>query len=309
MPLPRHVPPTLPPDMGTPHSLRHTAASPRHTAVLADGRRLGYGDWGDPDGHPVLYFHGGFSSCRDIRFGAQEAAAHGVRIIAPDRPGIGDSDRRRGRTVAEWPADVEALADDLALGRFAVLGWSAGAPYALACAALLPDRVTHAATVGAAAPFQGRRDVKELGSRGDRALFPLARTVPPLASMAVCLTASLPTRVLRRQLLADIRSTSDRAAVAAFDWSAVRSAVRHGGGGTVDDYRAVASDWGFDPADITVPVTLWQGGDDDLVPIALARRLAILMPDAAYRPVPGAGHFLLDTRLGVVLDELLHPTA
>jgi pimeloyl-ACP methyl ester carboxylesterase len=72
----------------------------------------------------------------------------------------------------------------------------------------------------------------------------------------------------------------------------------------VDDYRAIGRDWGFDPSAITVPTTLWHGGDDDLVPIAHARRLAHLVPSAHARVVHGAGHFLLHSHLGVVLDSL-----
>lgn len=284
--------------------LRSLLMGADHHVVLPDGRRLAYADWGDPAARAVLYFHGGLSCRLDIGFGAEDAKTDGTRLIAPDRPGIGGSDRSRGRSVASWAADVSALADGLSLGRFAVLGWSAGAPYALACAALLPDRVTSVATVGGAPPLQGRADVKELGLRGDRMLFPLAHHVPALAAPVLAITGRMPVRLLRKQLLADIRSTADRAAVAEFDWRAVREAVRHGGAGTVDDYRALAADWGFDPATITAPVTLWHGGDDDLVPIAHARRLAYLIPAARYEVVRGAGHFLLHGHLAAVLDSL-----
>src|SRR5258708_3828222 len=95
MPLPRRYPPTLLRRMGADHHI-----------VLPDGRRLSYADWGDPKGRPVLYFHGGLSCRLDIAFGDAEAKTHGVRLLAPDRPGIGGSDRARRRAVASWAADV-----------------------------------------------------------------------------------------------------------------------------------------------------------------------------------------------------------
>src|ERR1700726_1453146 len=101
MPLPRHNPPTL------------GAMGADHDVALPDGRRLAYADWGDPGGTPVLYFHGGLSCRLDIGFADEQARAGGVRLIAPDRPGIGGSDRAPGRTVAAWADDVAALADAL----------------------------------------------------------------------------------------------------------------------------------------------------------------------------------------------------
>ena len=274
-----------------------------HHVVLPDGRRLVYADWGDPAGRPVLYLHGGLSCRLDIAFGDDAARPCGVRLIAPDRPGIGGSDRARGRTVASWAADAAALADRLGVERFAVLGWSAGGPFALACAALLPDPVVGAATVGGAPPFRDGRDVKELGLRGDRLLFPLARCSrgrgrrrsgdrAPAHPPAPAAVAGRHPRRVRPGCRGRLR-LAGRARGGA-----------PGGVGTIDDYRALGAGWGFDPSTIAVPTTLWQGGDDDLVPIAHARRLAHLIPSAHYRVVPGAGHFLLHDHVGPVLDAL-----
>ena len=113
---------------------------------MADGRRLAYAEWGDPDGKPLFLFHGApFSRlfCPD----EPATLAAGVRLITVDRPGIGRSDVLEARSWGDWPADVVALAGALGIDRFAVVGWSYGGNYAAACAALIPSRVTAAGVV------------------------------------------------------------------------------------------------------------------------------------------------------------------
>jgi pimeloyl-ACP methyl ester carboxylesterase len=108
---------------------------------LPDGRRLAYAEYGAADGDPVLYFHGFPSSRREARLIHADALATGARIIAPDRPGYGDSDDAPGRTLADWAGDCAALVGQLGLARFAIIGVSGGGPYALACAQHLPARL------------------------------------------------------------------------------------------------------------------------------------------------------------------------
>src|SRR3990172_1314809 len=102
---------------------------------LPDGRKLAYAEFGPPDGHPVLYFHGAPSSRLEPLFlGDAELVRLGLRVIAPDRPGMGGSDFQPGRGFSHWPADVVALADALGLGKFGVFGVSGGGGYVSACA-------------------------------------------------------------------------------------------------------------------------------------------------------------------------------
>src|SRR5262249_11736586 len=115
------------------------------TQRLPDGRELGYAEWGDPDGAPVLYFHGTPASRLDPVCFPDAPAAAGVRLLSLDRPGMGLSTFQRRRRIADWPADVSAFADALGLERFGVAGWSGGGPYVLACAWRLADRLTGAA--------------------------------------------------------------------------------------------------------------------------------------------------------------------
>ena len=119
---------------------------------LSDGRTLGYAQYGVPDGKPLFVFHGSPGSRLQVRAAHAPALARGIRIIAPDRPGLGLSTRLPGRQVADWPSDVRELADALNIARFAVIGVSGGGPYVAACAWGLPERITRAGIVSGVAP-------------------------------------------------------------------------------------------------------------------------------------------------------------
>lgn len=273
---------------------------------LADGRRLAHLDLGDPAGTPVLYQHGGLSCSRDIAFADARCRERGVRLVAPDRPGIGGSQRRPGRTVADWAGDVAALADALEIRRFAVLGWSAGGPYAIACAHLLGDRVTAVATVGSVSVPE-RANVARLELATDRLLFPVSRWAPPIGRLILEAGRLTPAPLTHAALKRSVRG-ADIAAVEAIDAAEVRGwyagAARHGAAGLVDDYRALSREWGFPLAEVTRPVVLLQGADDALVPPEDGRDLAARLPAADLRILPAAGHFLLRERLEETLAVL-----
>src|SRR5690242_10013367 len=125
-----------------------------HVAVLRDGRRLAYVERGDPRGFPIVHHHGMPGSRLQHEASDEYYRFHGVRLITPDRPGYGMSDRHRGATLADWPHDVRDLMDWLEIPRFGVTALSGGGIYALACAALLPERVSGVVTTGCPAPMQ-----------------------------------------------------------------------------------------------------------------------------------------------------------
>ncbi len=274
---------------------------------LADGRALGYAEYGDPGGRPLVYHHGGLSCRRDIAFADARCRQLGIRVIAPDRPGIGLSDRRSDHRVGDCARDVEELADALGLERFAVLGWSAGGPYVLACAHTLGDRVSAAATAGGAGP-PDRTSVAQLGMGLDRVLFPVARWAPPLGRAILGPGRLLPASIGMRQMLKEVRSAGDRAVLETLDPGELRSwfttGARRGTGGMVDDYRALVRDWGFALEDVAAPVRLWQGEQDVLVPMAEAQFVHGQLPASTLTVVPGIGHFVLFRHLDDVLAGL-----
>jgi len=151
---------------------------------LRDGRTLSYAEWGDPSGVPVLLFHGSPASrlfCPD----PAATAAAGVRLVTIDRPGYGRSDHQPGRTILDWPTDVEQLAESLGLSRLPVVAHSSGGPYALACAVRLPDRVTRIALVSCVVPIDEVPAAVAGLDDGDRSLVELARRSPEEAAAAI----------------------------------------------------------------------------------------------------------------------------
>ncbi len=129
-------------------------ATPDHRLKLRDGRWLGYLDFGDPDGAPVILCHGTPGSRLDFLYDEEMLKDLHIRAIVPDRPGYGLSDFQRHRRLLDWPADVEQLADHLGLERFAVLGVSGGGPHAAACAYAIPHRLTRVGLISSAAPLE-----------------------------------------------------------------------------------------------------------------------------------------------------------
>lgn len=284
------------------------------TLQLRDGRRLGYAAFGAPDGTPVLFFHG-IGASRLTRHPDDDLAARlGIRVVTVDRPGIGLSDPQPGRTLVGWADDVLQLADTLRLNRFAVLGWSGGGPHALACALRLPDRVTTVGLGSSAAPLHwseaGRyrtrfwRAVARLGQI--EWLVRLAMSEQRLECRRVPefflnrYIATLPR--VDREILAD-------PALRRIMLEANAEVYRHHSRGVADDARVLTGPWGFDPAQVTVPVYLWHGELDTIVPPAFARHLAEALPGCEATFFPAEGHFLLFARWAEILGWLVRRPA
>lgn len=271
----------------------------KHTVRAGDGRRISTQVYGDPDGRPVFLLHGTPGSRLGPHPRSSVLYRMGVQLIAFDRPGYGESDRMAGRQVAEAAGDVVAVADAYGVDRFAVVGRSGGGPHALACAALLPDRVTRAAVLVGLAPhgadgldwFDGMAEsnVTEFTAAANgyedivahtKAVANAVRADP--ASLLASLQADLPDP--DRRVVADpgIRSML---------LETYAEALRRSAYGWVDDALAFCSPWGFDPATVTVPVLLWHGARDVFSPASHARWLADRIPSAAVVVQAGAAHF------------------
>ena len=254
---------------------------------LRDGRRLAYDDVGDPRGAPLLYFHGGGDSRLTRHPDDAIAEQLGIRLIAVDRPGCGRSDFRRCRSLAEWAADVDEVADALELGRFAVLGWSAGGPHALACARILRDRVERAAVVaGMPEPASFALLPRDL-----HLTLRLARRDPRLAF-----------RVLTRWSRRPTPQTGDADCDPAYAAGRVE-AFRQGSRGLAWELHMLTRQWGFLPEEIRVPVSLWYGARDRVCPPAIGVDLERRIPAASLTVVED-GHQLLFTRWREILTEL-----
>jgi pimeloyl-ACP methyl ester carboxylesterase len=279
---------------------------------LSDGRILGYAQYGVPDGHPVLVFHGSPGSRLQVRAAHGPALARGIRIIAPDRPGLGLSTRLPGRQIADWPKDVREVADALGIARFAVIGISGGGPYVAACAWGLPERITRAGIIsGVAPPGHGTKVCSGLRRR-ERLVVDLGLRTPWLMR-AVMTSAAAPCRRWTEGIFERVRALAspadrvilDRPEVAECLIAGMKEAFRQGGPGPADDVLLLARPWSFRPEEIRVPVLLWHGEADAVVPVAMGRYLAAAIPNCRAEFIPGAGHYLVFDRIGPFLDAMV----
>jgi pimeloyl-ACP methyl ester carboxylesterase len=277
---------------------------------LPDGRRLAGAETGDPHGSPVFAFHGLPGSRYQQHPERAMVRDRGARLIHLDRPGFGLSTPRPRRTLADWPADVAAVADRLGLARFAVAGVSGGGPFALACAALLPERVTRvalASSVGPPGSMGGAR--MSPGARLGFFLAPRARWAlrAPLAA-AGRLARAAPARYLdavASHLAAVDAQVLARPAVRAMFARDLAEAFRQGAAAMALDLALEARPWHLPLGSIRAPVALWHGEADWLVPASASRHLAAAVPAARGHYLPGEGHFMVFDRWPEILDWLL----
>lgn len=271
---------------------------------LPDGRKLAWAEFGDPVGAPVLYCHGWPGSRLEAAHAHDCAGGLGLRLIAPDRPGIGLSDFQPGRTLAGYAADMAALADALGIARFSVLGVSGGAPYAIACAALLPQRVRRLALVCGLGPLDDTASHAELSPLA-RLAFGLARRWPAGLRGWGALVAGLLRRhpqamlaLLRRRLPAPDRHVLADPQFAARQLASWREAFRAGVRGAARDGELYVRPWGLTPAAVVAPTRLWHGGADGTVPVTMGRRLAAAIPGCQAEFPDHEGHFSLPLHRG-----------
>jgi pimeloyl-ACP methyl ester carboxylesterase len=266
----------------------------------ADGRRrLCVESSGDPEGKPVFLLHGTPGSRVGPRPRGVILHRLGIHLITFDRPGYGNSDRMVGRQVADVVADVAAIADAFELDTFGVAGRSGGGPHALACAALLPHRITRAAVLVALAPRGADGLDWFQGMAASNVFYFTAATAghDPLAAhlMAAADAIRADPAALIRTLHAEL-DDSDRRVIADMGIRSMlvqthAEALRRSAYGWVDDVLAIISPWGFDPAAIAVPVRLWHGESDVFSPASHSQWLAERIPDATVVVQPGAAHF------------------
>ena len=264
----------------------------------ADGRSIEVVVAGADDGVPVIFHHGTPGAGGAFPPFAAAARERGLRHVTYSRPGYGASDRHAGRTVADCAADVVAIADALGAERFYTMGGSGGGPHALATAALLPDRVLAATTIASTAPAgaPGLDWLEGMGSKNHEE-FAAVQAGPAALEAYLEEEAKQFGQVTGEAVaaaLGDLVSEVDRAALTGefgdFIAGQARKSLTRGIWGWFDDDFALLGDWGFDPASITVPLTIWHGAQDRFVPLSHGEWLAGRLPDAQARLEPDHGH-------------------
>lgn len=282
-----------------------------HRITLMDGRTLACLVLGEPGGAPVMYFHGYPGSRLEARLAAGATGELGWRMFAPDRPGFGESTFQPGRTLGAWAADVAQLADWFGLERFAVVGVSGGGPYALACAARIPERLSRVALVGALGPL-GHKQLTDDMVTLNRLALTLAAHWPSLARLGGHLAAHWVRGHLERYLTAITAGASpaDRKVLGDAGYrtllvESTREALRQGGRGVAWELTLLAQPWDFRLREVLLPVRIWQGLADNIVPAAIARHLAAALPDSESHYLPDEGHLSLVVKhLDTVLADL-----
>lgn len=281
--------------------------------TLPDGRLLDLYLAGSEDGTPLV-FHHGTPSCGMPPIGFVEALTQrGLRFVGWSRPGYGDSTRQAGRSVADVAADAEAVLDHLGAEHAYTLGWSGGGPHAMATAALLPERIMGAATIGGVAPYpapgidwfdgMGPENIEEFGAslEGPDALIVFKERAWPIWSRV---TGDEVAEAFGG-LIDEVDRGSLSGAFAESVASGTREGLRLGYWGWFDDDMAFNRAWGFELEPMRVPVHIWQGAHDRMVPYGHGRWLAEHVGSACPHLHPEHGHLtLVVDSIGRILDEL-----
>ncbi|MEO7285287.1 MAG: alpha/beta fold hydrolase [Jatrophihabitantaceae bacterium] len=282
------------------------------TVPTADGRILEYFESGPSDSPALLFQHGTPGAAVEFAAVTEPANALGLRTICYSRPGYGQSSEQPGRRVADAVTDIVALLNHLEVQEFRTLGWSGGGPHALACAALLPGRCQAAALLAGVAPYDAHGIEFTDGMTADNVtefaaaaagetelsvlLNPLVRhfqqvTGDSVAASLAELASPVDQRAMTGQLADDLAAS-------------FRQAMAVGIAGWRDDDLAFVQDWGFDLKTISVPIAVWQGRQDRMVPFAHGQWLAAEIPTAQPHLFADEGHISLIGQLSEVLADL-----
>ena len=281
---------------------------------LSDGRTLEVFVGGAEDGVPLVYHNGTPSSGHPYGPFLDLAAERGLRLVTYSRAGYSSSTRKPGRAVGDIAGDVSAILDRLGAPLCYTMGWSGGGPHALACAALLPDRVVATASVAGVAPYPAE-GIDWMAGMGveNHAEFGAAMADPDQLQRFLEHEGSWVATVTADRVAADfgdLVSDVDRSAITGdfAEWLAVgfRESVSDGIWGWFDDDLAFIKPWGFELEAISRPVDIWQGRQDRMVPFAHGQWLSQHVASAAAYLLPEHGHLSLAVAsMGRILDELI----
>jgi pimeloyl-ACP methyl ester carboxylesterase len=272
--------------------------------ALPDGRTLSYGAYGADSGPTVLVLDGPGS--RGLaRAAAPTAAELGLRLIAPDRPGFGDSTRVPGRRISDFPADALALADAVGAERFGVLAQSGGTPFALAVAAAAPDRVTGVSFVGAISPLGEKDALRDVGGPMKPA-FKLARRAPWLLRRVVKLGSKGDPEKAAARFAKSSPAPDQEALKDPRLWEIHVTGTKEISRSPeqfADEAIMLARDWGIDLGAVRSPVEFWVGELDPTHPPVMARRMAERLGGVPVHLVPGVSTFSIS---GIYPAALTH---
>ncbi|MEM9007539.1 MAG: alpha/beta hydrolase [Cyanobacteria bacterium P01_F01_bin.86] len=279
---------------------------------LSDERQVAYCEYGDRQGKPVFYCHGTPGSRYEPALGDSAGQAYGYRIIALDRPGIGQSDYVKGRRLLDWPQDVKEVARQLGISRFGVIGASGGGAYALACSYALSEQLEFAAVMGSWGPVTAASKLWDAMAPLDRFFAQLSQRAPwafyvPFSLLGYAAKRLSPQGFMK--LLESSMSPADKQCVAdttmaQFYADDVAEAFRQGVRGPADDAILLYGDWGFGVESIPVKVHLFHGEEDWFAPYSYALYFNEKIPQTKLHSYPGKGHLFIVALFADVFQQL-----
>lgn len=281
------------------------------TVEVEPGRRVGFAEYGVRGGPVVLLFHG-YPGGRAADLSSPALAEAGVSLLSIERPGFGLSDQVPGRTLLGWADDVRSFVDAIGVARFGIVGVSGGAPYALAAARSLPDRVAAVALLCPACMQVEEPALDDLLPSSFRDQIVQYRTEPEAALAAERAQLELRSQQwssdpngLLEEMFAGV-SIADPVESARFreKWSSVLSAT-YGATPGLDEFRVMCESWGFDFTEVSTPVHAWHGDADTSVPLALTEHAVASLPNAELTVCPSEGHLLSPAHHRPALNFLL----
>jgi pimeloyl-ACP methyl ester carboxylesterase len=279
---------------------------------LADGRQIAYIDIGSHQGRPLFYFHGSPGSRLEVMRIGQAGIKHGYRIIAPDRPGIGLSDYKKGWELLDYSRDILEFADYLSLRKFGVMGASGGGPIVLACAYSYPERLEIAVDIAGWAPV-GTTNLSKHLSPVDRFFGNLAQFLPrifvlPYALLGLASRHLSPTaffKFLESSLSEGDKKYLENPEEAKFFRDVVKESFTQGVRGPAHDAVLLFTDWGFSLGDISIPIHLFYGTEDKFCPIEFAKYKVNTIPSTTLKTFQGEGHFSILSHLDEIFDIII----
>lgn len=280
---------------------------------LKDGRTIGYAEYGDSNGFPILYFHGGQESRLSSLFMDSTAKELGVRIISPDRPGIGLSSPQLNRTFLDWGDDINELTEYLGLNSYSVFGLSGGAPHVLSCLINRPNKIHNASIVSGATPYKYKRSLKGMW-------FPV-KVLHWLASMKSDkkirkyiqkdFDALINNPEKRMKQFQKYLPKPDRELIISnphYGWEFIHGSIEsynNGIDGVVQEWQLYVKDWGMDLEKIDHLVTLWYGSEDKMAPPKRGDYYESKLPNSKLNLIQNEAHFsLIRNHLTTILKDL-----
>lgn len=266
--------------------------------AVGEDRRIGFAEFGAPQGRAVFWLHGTPGARRQIPTEARVYAEHhNIRLIGVDRPGIGASTPHQYETILAFADDLRTIADTLGIDKMAVVGLSGGGPYTLACAAGLPDWVVAAGVLGGVAPTRGPDAISGGLMRLGSAVAPLLQVggTPLRLGASLLIRAARPVASPALDLYGLLSPRADRHLLARPEFKAMflddlLNGSRKQLAAPFADVIAFARDWGFRLDEVKVPVRWWHGDHDHIVPFSHGEHVVSRLPDAKLLHLPGESH-------------------